>query len=153
MQRLSVLLAALAALGSAQASEVFVTKDAEGRTVYTDRPESLPAQKIKVATGNTDSVEVQRQNSEKMQANSAAEKSRADAASQAAEAREAKELTAADKAKRCVEARARYEQVMTAQRLYEPGAIEGERRYLDSQEIDAARASNKKAMDDFCADQ
>ncbi len=153
MQRLSVLLAALVALGSAQASEVFVTKDAQGNAVYTDRPESLPAQKVKVATGNTETVEAQRQYEEKMQANAAAEKSQADAAKQATEAKAAKELTAADKAKRCLDARARYEQVMTAQRLYEPGETEGERRYLDSKEIDSARASTKKAMDEFCADQ
>jgi hypothetical protein len=152
MPRLILLFAALAALGSAQASEVFVTKDAEGRTVYTDRPESLPAQKVKVATGNTDTVEAQRQNAENAQATAAADKSKAAAASQA-EAKEAKELTATDKAKRCVDARARYEQVMTAQRLYEPGANEGERRYLDSKEIDAARASSKQAMDALCADQ
>jgi len=153
MQRLSVLLAALVALGSAQANEVFVTKDAQGRPIYTDRPESLPAQKVKVATGNTETVEAQRQYEEKMQANAAAEKSQADAAKQATETKAAKELTAADKAKRCLDARARYEQVMTAQRLYEPGETEGERRYLDSKEIDSARASTKKAMDEFCADQ
>jgi len=153
MQRLSVLLAALAVLGSAQANEVFVTKDAQGRPIYTDRPESLPAQKVKVASGTTDTVEVQRQYEEKMQANAAAEKTQADAAKQATEAKAAKELTAADKAKRCLDARARYEQVMTAQRLYEPGETEGERRYLDSKEIDEARASTKKAMDEFCADQ
>jgi Domain of unknown function (DUF4124) len=153
MQRLSVLLAALVALGSAQASEVFMTKDAEGRTVYTDRPDSLPAQKVKVASGTTDTVEAQRQYEEKMQANAAAEKTQADAAKQATEAKAAKELTAADKAKRCLDARARYEQVMTAQRLYEPGDTEGERRYLDSKEIDETRASTKKAMDEFCADQ
>ena len=43
---------------------------------------------------------------------------------------------------------------MTAQRLYEPGATEGERRYLDSKEIDAARARMpSRLMDEFCADQ
>lgn len=153
MPRLILLLTALAVLGSAQASEVFVTKDAQGRPIYTDRPESLPAQKVKVATGGTETVEAQRQYEEKRQANAAAEKTQADAAKQATEAKEANELTAADKAKRCLDARARYEQVMTAQRLYEPGDTEGERRYLDSQEIDSARASTKKAMDEFCADQ
>jgi len=153
MQRLSVLLAALVALGSAQANEVFVTKDAQGRPIYTDRPESLPAQKVKVASGSTETVEAQRQYNEKMQANAAAEKTQADAAKQSTEAKAANELTAADKAKRCLDARARYEQVMTAQRLYEPGETEGERRYLDSKEIDEARASTKKAMDEFCADQ
>jgi hypothetical protein len=42
---------------------------------------------------------------------------------------------------------------MTAQRLYEPGDTEGERRYLNDKEIDEARASTKKAMDEFCAGQ
>ena len=153
MQRSLLVLASLVALGTAQASEVFVTKDAQGNAVYTDRPESLPAQRVKVASRSTDTVEVQRQYDEKMQATSAADKAKADAAKQTAESRQAKELTAADKAKRCLDARTRYEQVMTAQRLYEPGATEGERRYLDSKEIDAARASSKQAMDEFCAGQ
>jgi hypothetical protein len=42
---------------------------------------------------------------------------------------------------------------MTAQRLYEPGDKEGDRRYLNDKEIDEARASTKKAMDEFCAGQ
>jgi Domain of unknown function (DUF4124) len=153
MHRLIILTASLAVLANAQAAEVFKTTDAQGNTIYTDRPDSLPAQKVNVATRSTDKVEVQRQYDEKMQANAAADKARADAAQQASEAKQAKELTAADKAKRCVEARTRYEQVMTAQRLYEPGATEGERRYLDSKEIDDARVSTKKAMDEFCAGQ
>jgi hypothetical protein len=153
MQRFLLLIASLSLLATAQANEVFKTKDAQGNTIYTDRPESLPAQKVNVATRSTDKVEVQRQYDEKMQATAATDKAKADAAKQAGETKQAKEMTAADKAKRCLDARARYEQVMTAQRLYEPGATEGERRYLDSKEIDEARASTKKAMDEFCAGQ
>ena len=153
MQRFLLLIASLSVLATAQASEVFKTKDAQGNTIYTDRPESLPAEKVSVATRSTDKVEVQRQYDEKMQTTAAADKAKADAAKQAGEARQAKEMTAADKAKRCLDARARYEQVMTAQRLYEPGAKEGDRRYLSDQEIDEARASTKKAMDEFCAGQ
>ena len=41
---------------------------------------------------------------------------------------------------------------MDAQRLYEEGP-NGERRYLDSQEIDAARANAKQVMDQFCSGQ
>ncbi len=50
MHRLLLLVASLVVLGSAQASEVFVTKDAQGRPIYTDRPDSLPAQKVHVAS-------------------------------------------------------------------------------------------------------
>jgi Domain of unknown function (DUF4124) len=153
MQKLLLLVASLLVLGSAQASEVFVTKDAQGRPIYTDRPESLPAQKVNVATKQTDTVEVQRQYDEKMKSYAEADKVKAEASKQAAEGKQAREISAADKAKRCLDARARYEQVMTAQRLYEPGATEGERRYLDDQEIDLAREHSKKVMDEFCAGQ
>ena len=151
MQRILLLALALAVLGSAQA-EVFVTKDAQGRPVYTDRPESLPAQKVNVATQQTDTVEAQRRIEETRKAADAS-KAQADAASKAAEARAAKEMTAADKAKRCEEARARYMTAMSAQRLYEQGPTEGERRYLSSAEIDATRENAKKVMDEFCAGQ
>ena len=153
MQKLLLLVASLRVLGSAQASEVFVTKDAQGRPIYTDRPESLPAQKVNVATKQTDTVEVQRQYDEKMKSYAEADKVKAEASKQAAEGKQAREISAADKAKRCLDARARYEQVMTAQRLYEPGATEGERRYLDDKEIDLAREHSKKVMDEFCAGQ
>jgi hypothetical protein len=151
MQKLLLLVASLLVLGSAQASEVFVTKDAQGRPIYTDRPESLPAQKVNVATKQTDTVEVQRQYDARMKSYADADQAKAEASKQAAEGRQAQELSAADKAKRCLDARARYEQVMTAQRLYEPGAAEGERRYLDDKEIDLAREHSKKVMDEFCA--
>ena len=153
MQKFLLLVASLLVLGSAQASEVFVTKDAQGRPIYTDRPESLPAQKVNVATKQTDTVEVQRQYDEKMKSYAEADKVKAEASKQAAEGKQAREISAADKAKRCLDARARYEQVMTAQRLYEPGATEGERRYLDDKEIDLAREHSKKVMDEFCAGQ
>ena len=153
MQKLLLLVASLLVLGSAQASEVFVTKDAQGRPIYTDRPESLPAQKVNVASHSTDTVAVQQQYDEKMKSYAEADKAKAQDSKQAAEGKQAKEISAADKAKRCLDARARYEQVMTAQRLYEPGATEGERRYLDDKEIDAARARYKSAMDEFCAGQ
>jgi hypothetical protein len=62
-------------------------------------------------------------------------------------------MTAEDRAKRCIEARQRYESYMTARRLYEPGSTEAERRYLDSAEIDAARANAKQTMDELCSGQ
>jgi hypothetical protein len=153
MHRLLLLVMSLLVLGSNQASEVFVTKDAQGRLVYTDRPDSLPAQKVNIATKETDTVEVQRQYDEKMKSYAETDQATAAASKQAAEVKQAKELSAADKAKRCLDARTRYEQTMTAQRLYEPGATEGERRYLSDQEIDSAREHSKKVMDEFCAGQ
>jgi Domain of unknown function (DUF4124) len=150
MQKLLTILAALAVLGSAEAGEVFLSKDAQGRPIYTDRPESLPAQKVNIATKQTDTVEVQKRYDSEMKTYQAEDQQQSDADAKKADAKKAQQMTAEDKAKRCQDARTRYEAVMSAQRLYEPGETEGERRYLDSSEIDAAREYAKKVMDEFC---
>jgi len=151
MHRIAVAAFATLALGfTAQAGDVFVTKDAQGNPIYTDRPESLPAQKIDMATSQTGTVDVKPPSAPTAATYAADEKARAEAAKQAAEARQAAALTATDKAKRCQDARAQYQNVMNARRLYEDDE-KGGRRYLDSAEIDAARADAKKLMDEFCS--
>jgi len=141
------------ATAGAQASEVYKTTDPQGRPVYTDKPVSLPAQKLDVKTSTTDTVEVQKRYAEQMKSYSETDKARAEAARKAAEAQQASTLTAEDRAKRCQDARQRYESYMNAHRLYEPGATEGERRYLTDAELDAARANAKRTMDEFCSGQ
>lgn len=145
-----ILIVSLVLAAGVQASEVYRTKDAKGQPVYTDKPMTLPAERLDVKTATTDTVEVQQRYEEQMKRYSESDKARADAAAKAAEAGKAKELSAEDRAKRCQEARDRYQSYMNARRLYEPGATEGERRYLDSAEIDAARENAKKTMDEFC---
>lgn len=143
----------LLAAAGVHAGEVYKTTDAQGRPVYTDKPPSLPAERLNVQSATTDVVEVQKRYESQMKQYGAADQTAADAAKKSAEARKAQELTAEDRAKRCIEARQRYESYMNARRLYEPGASEGDRRYLDSAEIDAARASAKQAMDELCSGQ
>jgi hypothetical protein len=144
---------AFVALGlavTAQAGDVFITKDAQGNPIYTDRPESLPAQKVDVATSKTDVVGAQPRPAAGADPYAAQQKAWNEADKKAAEARQAADVTAADKAKRCQDAREQYQNVMNARRLYEDDE-KGGRRYLDSAEIDAARADAKKLMDDFCS--
>jgi hypothetical protein len=140
----------LFAVAGAHAGEVYKTTDAQGRPVYTDKPPSLPAERLKVQSATTDVVEVQKRYDAQMKQYGAADEATAEAAKKAADARKAQEMTAEDRAKRCIEARQRYESYMNARRLYEPGTSEGERRYLDSAEIDAARANAKQSMDELC---
>jgi hypothetical protein len=68
---------------------------------------------------------------------------------QQANAQKASEMTAEDLAKRCTEARQRYQTYMESHRLYTEDP-NGQRQYLSSEEIDAARATAKQAMDQFC---
>jgi hypothetical protein len=141
----------LLAFASAQANEVYKTTDSQGRPVYTDKPASLPAERLDVKSATTDTVEVQRRYDEQMKQYATAGKADADAAKKAVDTQKAQEVTAEDRAKRCLDARQRYDSYMNARRLYEPGAGEGERRYLSSDEIDAARANAKKSMDELCS--
>jgi Domain of unknown function (DUF4124) len=147
----TVLVAAVLMIAaSAQASEVYKTTDAQGRPIYTDRPQTLPAERVGLQSSATDPAEVQRRYDEQMKQLASAESAAAEAAAKTADTQKARELTAEDRAKRCQDARQRYESYQNARRLYEPGATEGERRYLSSEEIDAARATAKQVMDEFC---
>lgn len=141
----------LLAMAGAHAGEVYKTTDAQGRPIYTDKPPSLPAEKLNVQTKTTDVVEAQKRYDAQMQQYKDADKASAEAAQKAADASKAKEITAQDRAKRCIEARQRYESYMNARRLYEPGTSEGDRRYLDNAEIDATRANAKQTMDELCS--
>jgi hypothetical protein len=143
----------LFAAAGVHAGEVYKTTDAQGRPVYTDKPPSLPAERLNVQSATTDVVEVQKRYEAQMKQYGAADQAETDAAKKTTEARKAQEMTAEDRAKRCIEARQRYESYMNSRRLYEPGASEGERRYLDDAEIDSARANARQAMDELCSGQ
>ena len=144
-------LALLLATG-AQAGDVYVTKDAQGRQIYTDTPASIPAEKVGIATTSTDPAAVQQRYSEQMKRYAADDAADAKTVTDAEGPAKAKQLSAEDKAKRCAEARQRYQSYMDAHRLYEQ-TPDGQRKYLSSEEIDASRASAKQVMDQFCSGQ
>jgi len=145
--------AALLVIGvSAEAGEVYKEKDAKGNTVYTDRPEALPAERLNVKTQQTDTVEARKRHDDEMKGYADKDSASADAKAAAAKAK-AGQPTEEDLTKRCQDAKARYDTYMKAQRLYEPGAAEGERRYLSDAELDAAREFARKSMDAACTGQ
>jgi len=148
-----IVAAVLLLAASAQSSEVYKTTDPQGRPIYTDKPQTLPAQRVGVQTTATDPAEAQRRYDEQMKQMAGADAASADTAAKTEAAQKARELTSEDRARRCQDARQRYESYQNARRLYEPGETEGERRYLSSEEIDAARADAKRLMDEFCSGQ
>ena len=149
--KLSLIPAAmLLTLGVAQASDVFMTKDAQGRPIYTDRPDTLPAQRLDVKSNSTDTVAVKSRYETEQQQMAATSKASDDTARKQAEERQAQELNAADRSKKCIELREYYLTLMNARGLYEGGENGGERRYLTNEEIDSAREDAKRSMDEFC---
>ena len=122
MRRIAVItLATLVTLATASAGEVYITKDSQGRPIYTDRPESLPASRVNVASKQTDTVDVKKRYDEEMKQYSETDKASTQTVKQDSEAKQAKADTAADKAKRCQEARAQYTALMNAHRVYDEG--------------------------------
>jgi len=151
--RPTMLLLAMALLaGPADAGDVYVSRDAKGNVIYTDTPQTIPAQKLDVRSASSDPAQVQARYDEQMKRYAADDAADAKAAATAANAKKAAALTAEDRAKRCGQARQRYDATMQSYHLYVIGP-DGERRYLDSAEIDATRADAKKVMDELCGGQ
>lgn len=135
--------------GGTAAADVYKYRDEKGNIQYTDKPPELPAERLNVKSQRTDVVAVQERAAAEQKQRDAASEQQQQARTQSADQKAADQLTAKDKAERCVKARERYDKYMTSQRLYEQGA-DGERRYLSDEELDAARARAKTAMDDLC---
>ena len=146
---LTLTAAALAFCAGAVHADVYMFKDAQGNVQYTDKPPTLPAERLNVQSRKTDVVEVQAREQAEMAQLKAADQARTQTAAARADQKAAAELTAKDKAERCTKARERYEKYSMSQRLYE-NQPNGERRYLSDAELDAARSSAKSTMDEFC---
>jgi hypothetical protein len=142
---LLTLAAAPLAAGTALA-DVYKYTDAKGNVQYTDKPPLLPAERLNVQSNRTDVVAAQARAQADIRAATTPPPSPGNSP---ADQKAAQELTAKDKAERCIKARERYDRYMTSQKLYEQDK-NGERRYLDSAELDAARASAKASMDALC---
>lgn len=153
MKAILTITAVLLVVGSAYAGDVFKTTDDKGNPIYTDRPATLPAEKLDVKTQQTDTVEARKRYESEMKSYGASDQANKAASQKAVSQQKAGELSAEDKAKRCADARSNYETVMTRFRLYTQEGPDAERHYLTSEEIDAARANAKKVMDEFCAGQ
>ncbi len=149
MLRATMTLGALLLLAGVVHADVYRDVDEHGVKQYTDKPQSLPAQKLSVQSHRTDVAEVSKRIEEENKQLGQTEQGRQTTQKQQQDQKEASELTAKDKADRCVKARERYEKFMNSQRLYKTTDKE-ERQYLSDAEIDAARQSAKQAMDELC---
>jgi hypothetical protein len=131
------------------AADVYKFKDEHGNVLYTDKPATLPAERLNIQSQKTDTVAVQSRQQEELKRLQDADKSSQQAAAGSRDQQQAAQATATQKADQCAKARQRYDGYMNSQRLYEQGA-DGQRRYLTDAELTAARASAKASMDVMC---
>ncbi len=146
---LTLSIAAYALTAQSACADVYEYKDEKGNKLYTDKPHTLPAQRLDIKTQKTDTVAVQARTEADLKRMQDADKARRQGSAAASDQQQAGELTAKDKAERCTKARERYDSYMNSQRLYET-LPNNERRYLSDAELDAARSSAKESMETLC---
>jgi hypothetical protein len=131
------------------AADVYKFKDDKGNVLYTDKPSTLPAERLNIQSQKTDVVAAQTRQQEEMKRMQGADKANQPAANPSTEQQQASQMSPTDKAGQCTKSRERFEKYSTSQRLYEM-LPDGSRRYLSDAEIEAARASAKASMDVMC---
>jgi hypothetical protein len=150
LRTLFMLTAAAAAFASGPvAADVYKFKDDHGNVLYTDKPSTLPAERLNIQSQKTDVVAAQARAQEDVKRQQDADKANQQAAQGGQQQAATPAATADNKTEGCAKARDRYTQYMTSQRLYET-LPDGQRRYLTDAELDAARASAKASMDVMC---
>ena len=151
MLRIVLMLTAAAAAFAAgpAAADVYKFKDDHGNVLYTDKPATLPAERLNIQSQKTDTVAVQQRAEQEAQRMQEADKANQQAAGQNKDQQQATQLTATQKAEQCTKARERYDLYMNSQRLYQQSP-DGQRKYLSDEELNAARASAKASMDVMC---
>ena len=150
LRTLLMLTAAAAAFAAGPAAaDVYKFKDDHGNVLYTDKPATLPAERLNIQSQKTDTVAVQTRAQEEAKRLQDADKANQQAAGQSKDQQQATQLSATQKAEQCTKARQRYDTYMNSQRLYQQSG-DGERKYLSEEELNAARASAKASMDVMC---
>jgi hypothetical protein len=150
LRTLLILTAAAAAFAAGPAAaDVYKFKDDHGNVLYTDKPATLPAERLNIQSQKTDTVAVQARAEEEAKRMQDADKANQDAAGQNKDQQRATQLSATQKAEQCTKARQRYDTYMNSQRLYQQ-TPDGQRKYLSDEELNAARASAKASMDVMC---
>jgi hypothetical protein len=134
-----------AAMGPAQADQVYKSVDAQGHVTYSDRPNTAAAQKTDVTVQQADPAEAKRLAKERQLLNAEDDqrKKQQDAADKS------KAQQDHDKQVRCQNARDNYNSLQAVTRVFKTDA-DGNRVYLSDAEVDAKRETARQVMNTAC---
>jgi hypothetical protein len=125
--------------------QVYKSVDSQGHVTYSDRPTGASAQKTDIVVQQADPEEAQRLAKDRMLLKAADdERTRKTAADEQAKAKQKR-----DKKQLCDNARAHYNDIKDANRIYAVTA-DGNREYYTDAQADAMRTEAKRAMDAAC---
>src|SRR3954453_19919595 len=106
LRTLFMLTAATAVLAAGPVvADVYKFKDDKGNVLYTDKPSTLPAERLNIQSQKTDTVAVQTRQQEEMKRMQDAERANQPPAAQNKDQQQAPQLSATDKAAQCTKAR------------------------------------------------
>lgn len=145
---LAISVAALLAGGAVAASEIYKWTDENGSVHYEDRPTGeAEVERMNILSARTDNSAVQA----RIQARHEERAAREQVASEAPPEMSKEEIRAEQEKRQqqCQKYRDRLEAFLRSQRLYEENDA-GERRYLDEQEVVAARAKVQEQIVEYC---
>ena len=144
-----LMMTALLFSAAALASDIYKSIDEEGNVRYRDRPSGAATEEVVPITYKRSSgAAVQRQRQSFTDAEKARREQRS-AADEATRAAEEEAAAAAEQQKQCEAHRARLESLLQSNRVYREGP-DGERVYLDGDEIEEARRRVQQQIEETC---
>jgi Domain of unknown function (DUF4124) len=143
-----IMMLAVLAAGMAFASEIYKWTDEQGTVHYGDRPTGdASEERLDISSRPTDASSVQAQVQASYDARAAAKK--AAASEPAGPSPEELQAQALERQEKCATYKARLQKFVTSHRLYKTDE-NGERVYLDADEIDAARERVANQVAEYC---
>ncbi|MEL7536771.1 MAG: DUF4124 domain-containing protein [Pseudomonadota bacterium] len=130
-------------------ADVYTWRDENGVLHYGDLPGDDEATVVPLATRRTDTATVTARATARAEAREASSEAFQAAQSAEAASEEASRIAAEERASACNQARERLRNYINARRLYR-NTDDGDREYLNSAEIDAARANAEADVADKC---
>jgi hypothetical protein len=144
---ISTLVATIATVNLASASEIYKWTDDEGNVHYTDTPQSDPSERLDIQSHSTDNMAVAQQTQARLARQEAHRKELANAP----QGQTPEELRAErqNRAEQCSMYRQRLTTYVESRHLYKEGA-DGEREYLDDAAMQSAREEVQEQIEEFC---
>lgn len=130
---------------SAVAGEIYRETDASGRIIYSDRPASASASKLRIENRATDPAALEAEKARLAARQAQRQESKTKAATEAERNRDIQ----AQRAQNCEKARAYQQRVQSSHRLYVLDA-QGNRQYYSAAEQDAAHEKARNQVKEWC---
>ena len=145
MRRISIALAALAAVVTTVQADVYKTVDAQGQVHYSDQwspgAEVIKGDRPRIASAP-----------EAAPPPAANDHTLAPDPSKAAAAKQVQSDMEALRAEQCKQLKDQYDKIIHARRIYQPGSdSSAPKQYMSDAEADAERVKTRQAMDEACA--